>query len=132
MVCQSLVLVKGRVAEGPSDPAGPRQAAGSSEALAGCSHPQASFALVRWLHLTFPNRLALEIWFSDFIITKFKYQFLKVNKIILFDHASYVVHLCRGYGRTGARKSLHLWHQCILVLKVMMPKAALGEEGAVG
>lgn len=60
-----------------SDPAGPRLAVGSSKALAGCSHPSTPFMLVRWLRLTFSNKLALEIWFSDFDNGKLKVSVFK-------------------------------------------------------
>lgn len=71
--------------------------------------------------MTFPSQLDLEILFSNF--DNYKPSVLKVNKIILFDHARFLVHLSKGYSRTGARKCLHLWHQRLLLLRVMMPKA---------
>lgn len=64
-------------------------------------------------------------------IRNFQYLFLKVNKMILFEHASNVFNLCKGDGRTGAKKC------CIFGTKLcycseVMPKAAMGEKGAIG
>lgn len=59
-------------------------------------------------------------------------MFLKVNKMILFEHDSNLFNLCKGEGRTGAKKCCIFGTRLCYCSEVMMPKAVMGEEGAVG
>lgn len=52
--------------------------------------------------------------------------------MILFEHDSNLFNLCKGEGRTGAKKCCIFGTRLCYCSEVMMPKAVMGEEGAVG